>query len=95
MHIRFQRSSLSRSAPVVRPQAQSFLSCVLTPLPFLCVIDCCSEIQKELPSAVRAAFRVFDSDDNKFIDPEEFRSTLKVGTRMDSMLIFWVCVCVS
>lgn len=37
-----------------------------------------SEIQKELPAAVRSAFRVFDSDDNKFIDPTEFKETLKV-----------------
>lgn len=36
-----------------------------------------SEIHKELPSAVRAAFKVFDSDDNKFIDPVEFKKTLQ------------------
>lgn len=38
-----------------------------------------SEIQKELPAAVRAAFRVFDSDDNSFIDPAEFKRTLQVS----------------
>jgi hypothetical protein len=88
------KGSLTTSIPLTPflsryQRGQSALFPVLCPdssplLLFLCVCDGCREIQKELPSAVRAAFRVFDSDDNKFIDPEEFRSTLKVGTRTTS-----------